>query len=169
MAVLQRLGQIFLGQYRTALTLSADGDSAPPLLDTSGRLVVNVAAASGTASTGIPFYGDTVTRIAPTASNGATAVVLLAGVALQKVYCGTLVIYNVSTTVKHTLTLISSGGTVLLQTEIGAASATGASGFVLDGRGDIQTVTGEGLGFKFTDGTGSAADLVISGAVVQKA
>lgn len=105
------------------------------------------------------------TRVAPTASTGATAKDFGPSSAAQSiVYIAGLLFRNAGS-VTHTVQILSSGGGVILEFDLPATP----SGFILDGRsGRWESDIGESLQFKFTDGAGAAGDVKVSGAVVQR-
>ncbi len=96
------------------------------------------------------------------ASNGTTAVVLVAAVASKKVYPLTTCIYNSSASASHTVYLLTSGGQALLE-----FSLSPGGGFVGDFRGDVVTTSGDGLSFKIDSG-GTGTDVRASGFYVQR-
>jgi hypothetical protein len=115
-------------------------------------------------STGIPFSGDLITRIPPTASTGVVVVPLVPLAAGTRIFCATMMFYNTGVN-SHIVTLLSTpSNTPILQFPL-APFPGGA--FILDGRGDVQTNTGEGLGFAI-DAVAAAGDVICNGDVVQK-
>jgi hypothetical protein len=128
------------------------GSSAFCQLDANGNLLV---------TQGLNLKTDPAARITPTATNGATAVTLVSGSSGKVIYLGTIIFDN-EDTVTHTVQVLSSGGTVLLRFQLQASC-----GLVLDGRGDIRTVAGEGLQFKIDSG-GTGNTVYASGAAVQE-
>lgn len=139
--------------------------------DASGNLNVNIVA--GTTSTigtvtVSAFAPEGVTHTGKISSNGATAVNIVAASGALKVTCLSLVIENTSTTVNHRVNILSSGGTVIHEFDIPATSSVGTGTAIFNRDDWIITLQGEGLQFKFTDGTGSVTDLVATATYVSQ-
>lgn len=107
---------------------------------------------------------DTLTNLTPTASNGTTNVTLQAAAGGVRVYVGSLLFSNGSSTVAHTVTLTdTAGGTVAGPVSIPA----GSSGVIGENGGLFQTAMGTGLRFKIDSG-GTGTDVTCSGVIVVK-
>lgn len=117
---------------------------------------------------GINAVLDTLTASGVKTSNGTTAVSIVSAVGGKRVFAGKILVYSVSTTVGHTVDIISSGGTVLLEFPLPkGADALSGGAFVLDDVGIVQSVLGEGLSFKI-DAGGSGTDVKLTAMTVQK-
>lgn len=140
-------------------------------IDSASKVRELLADASGRAITAgsVWFADEATTGVVPTASNGSTLVSLCAGSAGKRVFPLELAVRNASTSVFHRVQLVSTTTTtVLYEFDLSAGSTTGGSSVFLSWVGQIRTAVGDGLSFKFTDGTGSSTDVSVSGAVLQR-
>lgn len=95
-------------------------------------------------------------------SNGTTAATIKTLTAGKAIFPTSLCIYNTNTTTGHTVTVLSSGGTVMWEFYLPALG-----GWFYDGRGDACTTLGESLQFKIDSG-GTGTDCRASGFVVTR-
>lgn len=110
---------------------------------------------------GIPLAPEVgVTRIVSTASNGATAVQLVAATASQIIYPTTLTLANTSATAYTVDLLSSTGPTILLRLYLPATST-----YTWDLRGDVRTDASDALQFKL-DAAGAA--VYASGSAIKR-
>lgn len=118
---------------------------------------------------GVNFLFDPVVASGVKTSNSTTAVAIAAaGASGTKVYLAKLFAYNVSTTVSHTVSVISSGGNVLAEFTLSSGSSTLAGGnAVIDDEGAIQSVVNEGISFKI-DAGGTSTDVKVTAVTVTK-
>lgn len=101
-----------------------------------------------------------IVAIPPTASNGTTAVQLVALAVGETIYPLTLVFYNDSGVARTVTVQDSTGPTLLLRFRLGPDQSA-----IFDLRGDIRTGSGEALQFLLDAGT---TGVTCSGAVFQR-
>lgn len=131
------------------LIAGSDGTNVENMAVTTGGVVKT------TISGGIVF-----TNQGTKTSNGATAVVIVAASGTLTSFLGTATLVN-SGTVTHSVSIISSGGTVLAVIFMGPNQ-----GFTLDYPNSIQSQSSEGLSFKI-DAGGAATDVTLTAATAQ--
>ena len=151
---------ILQARYLASPVTRTTGDLADLLCDAQGRLLTS--SVPSTTGTGLSF-GSTanVVRIAPTASNGATVVPLVAAVAGQVVYPTTLLFSNPNTTGYWVYVRRGTSTDNILQVFLPPYGS-----YSFDGRGDVRTGTAERLAF-YTE-AGATTTIICSGAAVQE-
>lgn len=120
-------------------------------------------------SQGVNAFTDTVIQSGTKTSNGTTAVAIVAAVGSKKVYVCHIAAYNTSTTVFHTVTLITSSGATITEATLSAGNGTTVAGgnWTLDDHGYYQSILSDGLSFKI-DAGGAVGDVKLTCQAVQK-
>lgn len=151
---------IVQGRYESSPSAVANGQHRDIQISATG--VVAVSSTPSSAGTGLSF-GSTanIVRIAPTASNGATVVQLVAASGATIVYPTTLLFSNPNTTGYWVYVRRGVGATDILQVFLPPYGS-----YSFDGRGDVRTAAGERLAF-YTE-AGAGVTIIASGAAVQE-
>lgn len=150
---------IIQGRYEAAPSTVSSGNHRDIQVSATG--VVAVSSIPSSTGTGLTF-GSTanVVRIAPTASNGATPVQLVAASGTTTISPTTWLVSNPNTT-GYWVYLVRGAATNIL-----AVFLPPLGSYSFDGRGDVRTNAGERLAF--VTEAGATNTIIASGAALQE-